>query len=333
MSSKASNSLTVREINTDLVRCTLKQAGHGTKASLAKDTGLSAATCGNILKDLMESKEVIETQVQESNGGRPARHFRYDFNHSLALVIIPLVESELCGTFHSMVVNLREEVIDESKEEVLVVDPEAILGIVRQWVNRYPKIQVAAIGIPGVVHKGIIDHCDFKHLANNNLLELLNQEFTIKFMLENDVNLTTLGFYNKQHLDQNTSLAYFYFPKGICPGGGIIVNGQLVRGYSNYAGEIKSLPGIDEIEDDDRSIAHTIAAVSSIIDPEYIAITGDRITNKDISRIEYLVTGMIPQKHIPKIVLTVDMFEDYKMGLIGFALSHFDGRLELIERD
>ena len=57
------------------------------KNSLSISTGLSIATCGNILKDLILSDEVIELDLAQSEGGRPARRFRYNENHELILII------------------------------------------------------------------------------------------------------------------------------------------------------------------------------------------------------------------------------------------------------
>lgn len=53
---------------------------------------------------------------------------------------------------------------------------------------------------------------------------------------------TTYGFYARQEGDCGDTVAVLYFPKNACPGSGAVVDGQLLRGASNFAGEISFLP-------------------------------------------------------------------------------------------
>lgn len=50
------NTLRVKESNTNLILDTLKSLQIATRAEIARITGLSIATCGNILKDLVTSE-------------------------------------------------------------------------------------------------------------------------------------------------------------------------------------------------------------------------------------------------------------------------------------
>jgi hypothetical protein len=44
---------------------------HGTTSSVSNITGLSVATCGNVIKSLVQTGEIIEVEMVESHGGRP----------------------------------------------------------------------------------------------------------------------------------------------------------------------------------------------------------------------------------------------------------------------
>lgn len=68
MNQIANNSIRVKRINQELIKEALKAMKQGTKAAVASVTGLSIATCGNILNELVETGEVIETELEASSG-------------------------------------------------------------------------------------------------------------------------------------------------------------------------------------------------------------------------------------------------------------------------
>ena len=66
------NTKMVRKINSDVIRKVLRKNEELTKAEISSLTGLSIATCGNLLKLIVESGEVIEGELEQSTGG--SRH-------------------------------------------------------------------------------------------------------------------------------------------------------------------------------------------------------------------------------------------------------------------
>ena len=69
-------------MNRELVRQTLKKMGQGTKSMVAEATGLSVATCRSILLELLEAGELVELDLEESSGGRPAQIYKFNENFS-----------------------------------------------------------------------------------------------------------------------------------------------------------------------------------------------------------------------------------------------------------
>lgn len=156
----SNNALRVKRINIELVKNTLKTMEYGTKSSIASVTGLSVATCGNILNELLQTGEVIETELEEPNGGRPAR--RYKFNADYSYIVCLYVKTE--GGVNSLtygIANLIGEVIEEKTMILDLIDYDVIDNQIEELIEKHGNIKAIGIGIPGVVHKGVIGVCGF----------------------------------------------------------------------------------------------------------------------------------------------------------------------------
>ena len=55
----------------------MRQVHTATRNEIASMTGLSVATSGNILKEMLSRNEVSEYRLEEPNGGRPAHRYEY----------------------------------------------------------------------------------------------------------------------------------------------------------------------------------------------------------------------------------------------------------------
>jgi hypothetical protein len=173
------NSIRVKKINQELIKQALKMMGQGTKSMIANVTGLSVATCGNILNEFLETGEVIETELEEPNGGKPAR--RYVYNSNFAYIACLYASSE--GGQHSLtyvVTNLIGETLDEGCQKVSLADASAIDGIIESLVDKHPDIKALGIGIPGFVHQGVINVCDIAELINIPLEAQLRESMSLR---------------------------------------------------------------------------------------------------------------------------------------------------------
>ena len=106
------NTLRVKESNTNLILDTLKSVEIATRAEIAKRTGLSIATCGNILKSLLASGEILEGDLENCSGGRPARQYIYNKNFSLIIAMTIQSDTQL-KTLQYAVTNLYGEILEE----------------------------------------------------------------------------------------------------------------------------------------------------------------------------------------------------------------------------
>ncbi|WP_342565546.1 ROK family protein [Paenibacillus sp. FSL R7-0345] len=335
------NTAQVKKMNVELVKNSLKAAGTGTKASIAGMTQLSVATCGSILNELARSGEVLELELEESSGGRPAR--QYMFNADYAYVLCLMVKTE--GGRHSityLVVNLAGEQVDEGTRDFDYIDADTVDSLTGELVGQYSNIKAAGIGIPGVAQRGVIGICDVAALAGVPLGEQLGEKYNMDFIIENDMNATVYGFYQLQNLEDDQPFAVVTFPDHHFPGAGFIVNGRMVTGISHFAGEISYLPlGIPREEQLERLhnkdtfvpvAAQVLSSIITILNPVAVAVTGD-LTHPSM-REELLEScrQYIPEEHLPDLLIKNDTQEEYNTGITALTLESLAYRLQLVER-
>ncbi|MBY0013522.1 ROK family protein [Paenibacillus typhae] len=335
------NTAQVKKINVELVKNTLKAAGTGTKASIANMTRLSVATCGSILNELVRSGEVIELELEESSGGRPAR--QYMFNADYACVLCLMVKTE--GGRHSityLIVNLAGDQVEEGTRHFDHIDADTIHSLVGELAGIHRNVKAAGIGIPGVAHRGVIGICDVAALAGVPLGEQLSEKHNMDIIIENDMNATVYGFYQLQNLEEDQPFAVVTFPDNHFPGAGFIVNGRMVTGSTNFAGEISYSPlglsreeQLERLHNKDTFVsvaAHMLASIITVLNPVSIAVTGD-LTHPSMT--EELLDGCrqyIPEEHLPALLIKNNTQEEYKTGLTALTLESLTYRLQLVER-
>ena len=138
----------------------------------------------------------------------------------------PARASEIhCTAIPSLPTAIDDKTIEASIAEILKIDP---------------LIRAVGIGVPGIVHRGIVSRCDIRALQGVPLVERVQNRFGLATIVENDMNITAYGYYQK-HAQELDSLAVVILPKGNGPGTGIIVDGKILRGHSGFPGEVHYL--------------------------------------------------------------------------------------------
>lgn len=336
-----SSAIELKHLNIERVKTILRSRESCTKISLANATGLSVATCGNILKELLATGEVIEINLAESTGGRPSRRFVYNKDYSHVLVIYARIEQGKESLVYA-VANLIGEVIFEGRTEYDRLTLGDIDDIVKQFIAKYPTIKVLALGLPGVVKDGRTEICDIGSLSNIDFVQYFDNRYSVAVAAENDVNCTALGYYNKARYAEDENLVYVYYPIGSCPGAGIIINGQILAGTTNFAGEVAYLPhyvnsGEGETPQTDaipfvQSVSKTVQSINCLINPETIVLSGFCFTDEMVSSIQQALESLVPQAHMPGIAYEVDIHESYTYGLITIALEQLSYNLKIVEK-
>ena len=230
----------IKQINRNLVLNLIKDQGPISRTEVARLSGLSPASVSGITADLIERDLVKEIGAGESRGGR--RPVLLALNPRGGFVIgLKLSETNIAGVLtdleatvvnnHHMPINGRilEKTLDAMADMVNAlihkanIDQEQLLGI--------------GVGLAGVLdaQRGILRYSPIFGWRDVPISDLLFDRTGVPVYVDNDVNTLTLTekwFGKGQGKD---SLLTVTIGRGV--GLGIIVNGQLYRGFEGGAGE------------------------------------------------------------------------------------------------
>ncbi|MCM3628444.1 ROK family protein [Paenibacillus glycanilyticus] len=341
MSSYTHNTIHVKKMNVELVKNALKAQGAGTKASIAGLTKLSVATCGTILNELLAIGEIIELEPDGPNGGRPAKQYKYNAN--FGCIICLLVRTE--GGIHSIsysIVNLLGETVNGTTVQLNHIDKEVIHRLIEQLIQDNDNVQAIGMGIPGVVHLGVIGVCDVPDLAGQPLGPYFEKKYELPVTIENDMNMTVYGFYHLQNFEEDKTFAVVTFPKNHFPGAGFIVDGRILSGNTTFGGEVSYLPFGVSREEQLRQLhteegfirlaVMTLASIIAVINPVAIAITGELPRE---SQLDDLYSGClkdIPKEHMPQLIIQNNIQREYMTGLVRATLESLAYRLQVTQK-
>lgn len=335
------NTMKLRSINKELIKEYLKTIDNSTKNDIAKSTGLSIATCGNVLKELIQSGEVLEIELQASTGGRPARRFKYNGDYGHIALLYPRKEGTRYTIFWR-VTNLlgcvQEEVLFEVKEMTLK-ELDTTISLI---FDKYHSIQALSLGLPGVVKDGSLFLCDFDRISHMDMSSHIKKKYDVEVIVENDMNATAYGYFNRNQYTDRDNLAYIYFPVDHPSGAGIIINNKVMRGFSNFAGELSFLP-IGSSREEQKTIQYDqqafathiskmIQSINCVINPKTIILSGYRISDPLIGMIESDLRNLPSAMHQPQIIFEEDIHESYIDGLLAMALDQLKYEVALVTR-
>lgn len=168
----------------------------------------------------------------------------------------------------------------------------------------HPDIHSVCLAMPGIIGNGRVT---LKRLGldHTDLVGILTKKYGKHFFVSNDANCIAMGYYASQ--DKVHSLSLLFQPLiGNLGGMGSIVNGQLIRGYRNVAGEVQYMsvtggatasPLWETPEGARRLAAELISGVISILGPELILVSSRLLWDTEKLRAEIL--RYVPENYIP----------------------------------
>ncbi|WOE69175.1 ROK family protein [Hydrogenimonas thermophila] len=114
---------------------------------------------------------------------------------------------------------------------------EPFLDFIVSMLRRYPHIDAVAVSFAGQVHNGVILSAPNIDVKKPELKDFVETNFSVSLRLENDLNCAALAesvYWNEKEI------VALYSGTGV--GGGLIVDGKIVHGWRNLAGEIGHIP-------------------------------------------------------------------------------------------
>lgn len=302
------------------IRTALRTSVMGSKNSLASQTSLSIGTCNNLLKDMLATGEVIEIEHAQSTGGRRSRQFRYNENYAQVMSMYLRKENDQVNIYYQ-VTNLLGEILESNHMSPDYLSIIELKDLIYQIQQTYHNLRVVSIGVPGVVQEGKIDICDIKSFVGFPMKNYLEELFGLEVVVENDVNVSAIGYY-QQHGLEDESFAYIYYPINGQPGTGIVVHDEILKGHSYFAGEVSFLP-YDKKESIIDQVIFAVQCMTCIINPNYLVLSGLGFKETDFEAIEISLHNRLNNQHLPKLIYEADFHESYVYGLVALAIETF----------
>lgn len=326
---KNANANLMKEINLNNVRQVMKRAGTATKPQLASLTKLSVVTVNSLVKELLESNEIVEDHTAVSGGGRPALTYRFNYDHSQALVIY-LKENQGKRVASAAVINLENRIVSQNEYVLPAFEQKYFAEIIRGFLIDCPQVKVIGMGIPGQIVNGRIVVASHHELQGAPLIEELEQQFQLPVMVENDVNAAVFGYQASRGEAEGQCITGIYFPKKYPPGMGIYLNGNIIRGKNGMAGEIKFLPQrIDWYTEMSENVlleaaCRIIQSVNAVLAPDQIVIYQEMTGAERWNDFWNGYQAQEPMPHYPEVILSHTFQADYEAGMRMLTLQKLD---------
>ncbi|MBA5776053.1 ROK family protein [Stappia sp. F7233] len=246
---RGSNSVQLRRYNERIVLQALRRVGEASKADLARHAHLTNAAIGGIIQEL-EAEGLIQTLGKRHDGGRgqPATMLRLDAGGAFGIGV-RLDRTSL----ETVLVDFSGRVIGRRAHDMILPAPEKARDIITRDVvglidllDKAQRDRVAGIGLGMPFNLGSwlselgLPGETFRLWDEVDFAALLEEALPYPVFGENDATAATIAelFYGVGR----TSDDFLYIFIGPAIGGGIVVNGDCLRGMTGNAGHFAVMP-------------------------------------------------------------------------------------------
>jgi len=239
---KKSTPKLVKMMNRELIINELKQNPKQSRADLSKKTQLSKPTVSEIVKELIKEELVFETGVGPSSGGKKPIYLVYNARSNYVVGIS--IENDTIffalGDMNGEILKVSQTKFASQTEGRVIVDliSEGVMNLLESEKADLKKVLGLVVGVSGIEMDSediIISSPTIKWGDINLRKELLNR-LNKDVIVENDVNLMTIGEYYNGQGKNISDFVYLFIGNGI--GSGLFLNGKFYKGFHSASGEI-----------------------------------------------------------------------------------------------
>lgn len=195
-------------------------------------------------------------------------------------------------------------------------------------------LDAIGIAVPGVVNLGSVAFAGHSGYGDYELGRIISERYGVKVFVDNNANAAAVGCYVSQNVYDSVVLhtQQTGYPVG---GQGIVIDGHLVKGRINYAGELGPLhnalfglkrnyerawtpEGMLDI------VAHVLAADISLVAPDAIYVAVDLLDDMDALRTEISKFFGDESGFIPDLFRVEDYRELIALGELALCLQKLE---------
>lgn len=241
----------LRRQNTSLVLRSLRRDGPATRTELASRTGLAKATVGVIVAGLEDGEAVLEEASRTGARGRPGRPVALRGGRFLTLGLelnvdyVAAVVLDLAGGVH----------LSESRSVARgsAAREDALVGLASSLARRFAGdaghvLVGATLAVPGLVRA---DNRTVAWAPNvglegsglaDRLADVLARDLGAEVPVRVSNDASCAAYAETHHGAATDSRHVLYLTGTVGIGAGIVEAGELVRGFSGFAGEVGHMP-------------------------------------------------------------------------------------------
>lgn len=214
-------------------------------AELSELTEKSLPLTTRILNELITEGAVVESGYASSTGGR--RPLVYSLQPDL-MYIVSVAMDQMIARIE--MVDMNNNPVGEAKKVELVLPNNSnslaeVTRLIQEYISKsgIPKSKIAGIGIgmPGFVDvtKGI-NHSFLKTEKGKSIVSAIEDAVGVPVLIDNDSSLIALAELRLGAARHKQNAMVINIGWGV--GLGMIVKGELFRGYNGFAGEFSHIP-------------------------------------------------------------------------------------------
>ncbi len=233
----------IAELNTFLVLDGVRSRGQATRSQLARELGLSDASVSRIVKRLLAAGSIEELPGDPAARGRTPSILRFVSPVGGVLAV------DLGGTrCHGALADLAGGTVAEDFRPAGEGRNAAgaLLACIAALKSRAGQlgmpVRAVVVGIPALIDPvtGLATAGPNVHWQGFDLIGILTETVQEPFDVDNDVNLGALG--QAWRGDGRGIRSFVTMSLGTGIGGAVVIDGHLIRGHHNAAGELAYFP-------------------------------------------------------------------------------------------
>ena len=334
---------TIKRVNVALIKDALRQRGTATRRELMESTHLSQPTVNAIIHMLQEENEVVRWGTALSSGGRRAEIYALNYENVCVAAVFALSDR-----LDFAVTDARGAILVHGSAPVSPASPYAnqLCILIDRLLHNYPNVRVAGVAIPSVVSDGgeVFAVPQIPRLERTNLYQVLQEYLPIPVVLENDINMRALGYYRMELARKTDLMAYLHLSTGL--GAGVILNGNIHRGCTNFSGEVGYLYGGDAypggtleetlVRTPDENLrakllSRLAMSLICVLNPPFLVLGGSHISAQTAEMVRDACIQQLPKGVMPHVLYAGDETQYLYSGLACSALEQVDTDLRIVQ--
>ncbi len=236
----------IREKNKNLILNYLRNEGPSSRANISRDLKISKPAISRNVEELINSGIIYELGKDSNKLGKKATLIAVNEKKAYLVGVdignykLRVGLAELTGR----IIDVAEIPTNPSKNGIRIISDidDLIVNLCEKNDCSERDIRYLCIGFPGI-HDTVTKTNlltpfigDWEHVQID---EYFHNKYGINTIIENNVNLAAIGEYGIRLDENNVNIENLvYINLGVGIGAGVILNGKLVNGSNNAAGEI-----------------------------------------------------------------------------------------------